>query len=77
LPTNISDSFDVPGVEFYDVASGRTMKYVYPDTKHWAAGWILYRNGDGGWVTLRKASPDDVSVITRAVVRAHHTEEAE
>lgn len=61
------------GVEFYDAASGRTMKYVYPDTKHWTAGWLLYRNpGDGQWVTLRKATEDDIARITKQIVKAHH-----
>lgn len=67
--------FDVPGLEFYDGASKRQMKYVYPDTAHWTAGWILYRNpGDGQWVTLRKATEADVNAITGAVVEAHHSE---
>jgi len=66
-------NFDVPGFEFYDQASKRQMKYVYPDTAHWTAGWILYRNpGDGQWVTLRKATDDDIKALNRAVVVAHH-----
>lgn len=71
----MSQSFDVPGLEFYDGATERQMKYVYPDTPHWTAGWILYRNpGDGQWVTLRKATEADVKAITGAVVTAHHSE---
>lgn len=65
-------TFDVPGLEFYDAASQRTMKYVYPDTKHWAAGWILYKHPDGQWVTLRKASDVDIEALNGAVIRAHH-----
>jgi len=64
--------FDVPGLQFYDRASKRTMKYVYPDTSHWAAGWILFKHLNGQWVTLRKANDDDVRRINGAVVRAHH-----
>ena len=64
--------FNVSGLEFFDAASKRTLKYVYPDTPHWTAGWILYRHPDGQWVTLRKATKDDVSRITEAVVKAHH-----
>ena len=68
-------AFDVPGLEFYDGASKRQMKYVYPDTKHWTAGWILYKNpGDGQWVTLRKASDADLAAINQSVVNAHHND---
>ncbi len=42
------------------------MKYVYPDTAHWAAGWILSNTNDGAWLTLRKATENDVSRITKA-----------
>lgn len=66
---------DVPGLEFFDAASNRMLKYVYPDTPHWAAGWILYKHPDGQWVTLRKATEDDVSRISLAVVKAHHEDD--
>ena len=61
------------GIEFYDVASGRNMKYIYPDADSQWAGWICYKNpGDGRWVSLRKATGADVTAITSAVVSAHH-----
>ena len=63
---------DSPGLEFYDGVSTRWMKYVYPDTKHWTAGWILYKHPDGQWVTLRKATDDDISAMNRAVSKVHH-----
>jgi hypothetical protein len=53
-------------------ANGKDMMYVYPDTKHELAGWILFRHPDGQWVTLRKATEDDVERITRAVVLSFH-----
>jgi hypothetical protein len=37
----IALQFDVAGLEFDDEASGRKMKYVYPDTPHWCAGWYV------------------------------------
>lgn len=40
--------FDVAPLRFE--ANGKEMMYVYPDTKHEAAGWILYRHPDGQWV---------------------------
>ena len=63
---------DPAGLEFYDARSERWMKYVYPDTPHWTAGWILYKHPDGQWVTLRKATDDDIAVMNRAVSEAHH-----
>ena len=64
--------FDPPGLEFYDAGSCRTMKYVYPDTPHSTAGWILYKHPDGQWVTLRKATDADVKALNKAVIGAHH-----
>ena len=63
---------DPTGLEFYDAATNRTMKYVYPDTPHWTAGWILYKHPDGQWVTLRKATDADVTALNKAVIGAHH-----
>jgi len=65
------------GVDFFDEASKRQMRYVYPDTDHWTAGWIMVRGVDGlrgmpEWVTLRKATERDVAAITAAIVREHH-----
>ncbi len=46
-----------PSLQFYDAANDRQMLYVYPDSQHWTAGWLLYQNpGDGQWVTLRKGN---------------------
>jgi hypothetical protein len=63
---------DVPGLEFYEAKTRKQMKYVYPDSEHWARGWILYKHPDGQWVTLRKATQDDIDRISAAVVEAHH-----
>ena len=62
----------LPGLTFFDQVSGRDMRYVYPDTPHWAAGWLLYRHPEGQWVTLRRATEEDVARLSSAVVTAHH-----
>lgn len=66
--------FDVTGLKFFDGATKREMKYVYPDTPHWSAGWILFKHPDGQWVTLRKATEGDIKRINQAVIGAHHAE---
>lgn len=66
------DPHKLPGITFYDAASGRNMRYVYPDSGHWLAGWIVVQNPSGEWMTLRKATVDDQCHINGAVVRAHH-----
>lgn len=69
----ISEStFDVASLKFYDQANHREMMYVYPDTKHWTAGWLLFKTKGGEWVTLRKATDEDIESLSMAVVRAHH-----
>jgi hypothetical protein len=64
--------YNPSGCEFYDAASQRQMKYVYPDSGHWTAGWILWKHPDGQWVTLRKATDADLTLINRAIVDAYH-----
>lgn len=66
--------FDPPGLQFFDAASNRQMKYVYPDYQHSCAGWILYKHPDGQWVTLRKATDKDIESMSAAVIKAHHAE---
>lgn len=68
----MSEKLNPPGLEFFDGASGSTLKYVYPDTKHWCAGWLLYKHVSGEWVTLRKATEDDIERMNKAVIEAHH-----
>ncbi len=65
--------YDPKGTRFYDKASGREMKYV---TEGHAKGWIVYKHPDGQWVTLRKATEEDLLALTEAVVKAHHLDEA-
>jgi hypothetical protein len=48
-------------------ANGKEMMYCYPDSKHDLAGWILYRHPDGRWVTLRKATDQDMDTAYRVL----------
>lgn len=57
--------FDPPGLRFFDKASNREMKYIYPDAPQWS-GWIVYKHPDGQWVSLREATDDDLRVIDKA-----------
>ena len=66
----MSSQTDPVGLEFFDNATKKRMKYVYPDYPHWTAGWILYKHPDGQWVTLRKATYADVGRISQAVIES-------
>lgn len=44
------------GIGFYSQTMQREMRYLYPDSGHHWAGWILFRHPDGHWVSLRKAT---------------------
>jgi len=57
--------FDMSGMEFFDVASETEMKYFYPENDHPFAGWIAYKHPDGQWVSLRKASDQDLVRLKR------------
>ena len=72
--TIILKSLDVTPLTFRDALLNR-WAYVYPDTKHWTAGWLLRRTASGEWITVRKATDADIENLTRAVVAAHHEEE--
>ena len=65
----MSSQNDPVGLEFFDTATKKRMKYVYPDSPHWT-GWILYKHPDGQWVTLRKATYADVGSISQAVIES-------
>jgi hypothetical protein len=56
-------------LRFQDVHFGE-MAYVYPDTPHWTAGWLLRRTEGGVWETLRKATTEDLQAITSEGVRS-------
>lgn len=60
------------GISFFDNATKREMRYIYPDAGHWSAGWIVVKNPSGEWMTLRKATDADIAALNRAVVEGHH-----
>jgi len=59
-------SGDVPMREMMLVTNDEPRAYLH--------GWLLYKHLDGQWVTLRKATDDDVARVSQAVVDAHHCE---
>lgn len=66
-----SKHYDPPGLNFN--ANGKEVKYCYPDCERESLrGWLLYKHPDGQWVSLRKATDDDIKRINEAVVYAHH-----
>lgn len=69
---------DVFGIEFYDAATGRTMKYAYPEEENggWG-GWLFFKHPDGQWVSLRKATDDDLGLINAAVAADYLEETSE
>lgn len=62
---------DPPGTSFFDANTGRNMRLV--TAGEWK-GWIVYRHPDGGWVSLRRATQDDLARINDAVSAAFHME---
>lgn len=60
-----------PSLEFFDDNSGRQMLYVYLDAPQWS-GWLFFKHPDGHWVSMRKATEQDVAAINKAVVGGHH-----
>ncbi len=73
-PYDPSEKFDVTPLRFYSQSRKQNMMYVYPDTTHELAGWLLYQHPAGQWVTLRKATHDDVERLSSMVIYAHHGE---
>lgn len=51
------------GIDFYDAASGRLLKLVTAGP--WR-GWLAYLHPDGQWVSLRKATLEDLHAIDEA-----------
>lgn len=49
-----------PGFVFYDANSMRKLMLVEHGVM---AGWLCYKHPDGQWVTLRKATEDDLGRI--------------
>ena len=60
----MSEPYEPLGPTFYDANSGRTLKLV--EEGSWS-GWLCYKHTDGQWVSLRKATADDLKRIEEAV----------
>ena len=57
--------YEPKGTRFFDAATNRQMLFVQ-DKDHSFDGWLCYRHPDGQWVTLRKATDDDIARIKAA-----------
>jgi|GEM_PF-4094134 len=58
-----------PGLPYgsyeWTAINGKRLGYIPPEVQHHCAGWLLYQHADGGWVTLRKATEDDMATMRR------------
>lgn len=68
------DVYEPRGLRFYDKATERQMLLVHEGELY--AGWLCYRHPDGQWVTLRKATDDDIGRLNKAVSAGHHEPES-
>lgn len=64
---------DGKGITFFSQSFNCDMAYMYPDSGHHLAGWILRKTKGGQWVTERKATDKDIAAINEAVVRQYHS----
>lgn len=63
MPSDLIDPETLHGISFFDAATNRKMRYIYPDAGHWTAGWIVAQNPSGEWMTWRKATQDDIATL--------------
>lgn len=63
--------FTPKGTSFYDQASQREMMLCTDKFSGWYM-WLLYKHPDGQWVSLRKATQQDIDIISEAVIAIHH-----
>ncbi len=59
-------NYEPSGLQFYDLASAREMKWVFGDRQESLNDWLVYKHPDGQWVTLRKITEADKKVIIEA-----------
>jgi hypothetical protein len=59
-------TYEPDGTSFFDEATQRKMLLVADDSPSPWAGWLCYRNPNGHWVSLRKASDEDRARIAAA-----------
>lgn len=60
--------YEPPGINFFDVNSHQEMLLIAEPDPH--AGWICYKHPDGQWVTLRKATEQDLQKLTDVINEA-------
>lgn len=68
-------NYEPKGTRFFDNDSGREMLLVAEDEQQegWR-GWLFYKHPDGQWVSLRKATDNDIMAINQAMSTAFHKE---
>ena len=54
------NNYEPNGIKFY--ANKREMMIVDKNEEQYA-GWLLFKHPDGQWVTLRKATEDDMGKL--------------
>lgn len=59
--------YEPEGIRFFDAASKHEMILVAEGEPF--AGWLCYRHPDGQWVSLRKATQDDLEKLEAAQER--------
>jgi hypothetical protein len=72
MPIEDFNAETISGISFYSKARKQKMRYLYPDSGHSLAGWILYEHPSGQWFSLRKATDRDIEELSSAVIRGHH-----
>jgi hypothetical protein len=59
-----SETYEPKGIKFFEMGSKHELLLVVEGS--WA-GWLLYRHPDGQWVSLRKATQDDLAKIEQRI----------
>lgn len=62
----MSTNYEPYGYKFFDAARGQEMMHCQEGP--WE-GWLLYKHPDGQWVSLRKATADDILKLGSAIVK--------
>lgn len=62
MPSTRTVYVNPPGRYFYDAGLCRELLLIEDLASGWN-GWLCYRHPDGQWVTLRKATEDDLAKI--------------
>ena len=63
--SRVFEYYEPTGAKFFDIATNREMILI-EDEKSSYKGWLCYKHPDGQWVTLRKATNDDIEKIKAA-----------